>query len=100
MIKYFVIIEKTSKKYSAFSPDVSGCVAVGRNVKEAITQIKLALGFHLAWRMKSGIPLPQPSGIMQHIDNGLFGKAHTAKEFYSIEVEVSIKELLGNRNRV
>jgi predicted RNase H-like HicB family nuclease len=90
MIRYFVIIEKGSKKYSAFSPDVSGCIAVGHNVKETIRLIKLALGFHLAWRRKSGIPLPQPSGISRHIDDGLFEKARTGREFYSIEVEVAI----------
>jgi predicted RNase H-like HicB family nuclease len=92
MVKYLVVIERSEKNYSAFCPDVPGCIAAGRTVKETIAQITMAIRFHLAWLLQSEEQLPRPKGIMQHIDEGLFGKGLTAKEFYSIEVEVSIPE--------
>ena len=92
MVKYLVVIQRSEKNYSAFCPDVPGCIAAGRTVKETIDQIRMAIRFHLAWLLQSEEPFPYPKGIMQHIDEGLFAKGLVEKEFYSIEVEVAIPE--------
>ncbi len=92
MVKYLVVIERNQHKYSAFCPDVPGCIAAGRTVKETIDQIRMAIRFHLAWLLQLNEALPRPKGIMQHIDEGLFNKGRESKEFYSIEVEISIPE--------
>lgn len=43
--RYLVIIEKGVRNYSAFSPDVPGCIATGKTVEETIDSIRDALGF-------------------------------------------------------
>jgi len=47
MQKYLVVIEKAENNYSAFSPDVLGCVATGKTIEKTIKNMKDALEFHL-----------------------------------------------------
>lgn len=47
MFRYPVIIEKANGNYSAYCPDLPGCIATGKTVEETLTQIKEAIQFHL-----------------------------------------------------
>ena len=66
MQKYLVIIEKAPNNYSAFSPDVPGCVATGVTVEETISEMKSALEFHL----ESLDEIPEAKGLRYHLDSG------------------------------
>ena len=46
-MKYLVIIEKIKNNYSAYLPDVSGCIATGKTIEETKKNIKEALLIHL-----------------------------------------------------
>ncbi|MDX8377926.1 MAG: type II toxin-antitoxin system HicB family antitoxin [Mariprofundales bacterium] len=46
-IKYLIVIEETSTGFSAYSPDVNGCVATGNTKKEVENNMKEAIEFHL-----------------------------------------------------
>jgi predicted RNase H-like HicB family nuclease len=47
MMKYAVVIEDAGTNFSAYVPDLPGCVATGRSIKEAETEIRSAIQFHL-----------------------------------------------------
>ena len=58
MIKYLVIYEKTETGYSAYIPDLPGCVATGATKKQVEENIYEAMKFHLEGLREEGIPLP------------------------------------------
>lgn len=60
MIKYTVLFEKTNNGYSAYVPDLPGCVATGYNKDEALRNIQAAIEFHLEGLALEGLEIPQP----------------------------------------
>ena len=61
MDTYLVIIEKTQTGYSAWSPDLPGCVASGENRAAVEANMQSAIEFHIEGLKASGEPVPQPS---------------------------------------
>ena len=57
-MKYWVVLEKTPSNYSAYLPDVPGCVATGRTKSLCLARIRSALALHLAGLEEDGIKLP------------------------------------------
>ena len=68
MQKYLVIIEKANGNYSAFSPDVPGCVATGPTREAAEHEMHGALQMHLEGLKEDGLPLPEPSASVGYIE--------------------------------
>ena len=60
MNKYLIIIEETTTGYSAYSPDLPGCIATGRTRREVERRMKSAIDFHLQGLRLAGEELPQP----------------------------------------
>jgi predicted RNase H-like HicB family nuclease len=58
--RYAVVIEKTKRNYSAYVPDLPGCVATGRTVEQVRREIKQAIRFHLEGLRNDGVPIPKP----------------------------------------
>jgi predicted RNase H-like HicB family nuclease len=54
--------------YSAWSPDVLGCVAVGDTIEECIDEMRAALAFHLEGMREDGEAIPEPSGPGVYIE--------------------------------
>ena len=59
MHRFLVVFEKADKNYSAYSPDVPGCVATGTTVEEAGANMKEALEVHVAALVEDGQPIPR-----------------------------------------
>jgi len=59
MIKYLVIYEKTETGYSAYIPDLPGCVATGATKKQVAENIYEAMRFHLEGLQEEGIDIPE-----------------------------------------
>jgi predicted RNase H-like HicB family nuclease len=59
-VRYLVVIAKGKRNYSACSPDVLGCAAVGDTFEECKASIQSALESHIAWMLSDGDPLPEP----------------------------------------
>ena len=59
-MKYLVILEPTDTGYSAYSPDLDGCVAAGADRAETIALIQEAIAFHLEGLAAEGLPIPAP----------------------------------------
>ena len=62
-MKYLVVIEKAENNYSAYSPDVLGCVTTGKTVEETLKMMKEALEFHFEGMIEDGENIPKPKGL-------------------------------------
>ena len=60
-MRYAVVIEKAANNYSAFVPDLPGCVATGETIAEVEAEISPAIRFHLDGLQQDGLPIPVPS---------------------------------------
>jgi len=89
MEKYLVVIEKAKNNFSAFSPDVWGCVAAGQTVEEALSQFKEALQMHLESMINDGDEIPKAKGISQHISDGVFNAGEIAEEYFITEIDIA-----------
>jgi predicted RNase H-like HicB family nuclease len=61
MKEYIVVYERTANNWSAYSPDVPGCMATGKTREEAERSFKEALEFHLEGLKAEGLPVPEPT---------------------------------------
>lgn len=67
MEQYLVVIERGESNYSAYSPDVLGCVATGATVEETLQRMKEALVVHLEGIAEDGDELPQAKGLAYYL---------------------------------
>jgi predicted RNase H-like HicB family nuclease len=68
VFKYPVIIEKAKNNYSAYSPDLPGCVSTGVTLKEAFSRMRDAIQFHIEGLKKEGLDIPEPSTKVKYIE--------------------------------
>jgi predicted RNase H-like HicB family nuclease len=68
MMRYAVVIEKASGNYSAYVPDLPGCVATGATVGEVEQQIQEAIVFHLEGMQQEGLPIPEPTTLCEYVE--------------------------------
>ena len=59
-MKYLIILEPTNTGYSAYSPDLDGCVAAGDGWQETVTLMQDAIAFHLEGLAGENLPIPPP----------------------------------------
>lgn len=67
-MRYATIIEKAQNNYSAYIPDLPGCVATAPTIEEASIQIQAAISFHLEGLQLEGLPIPEPTTICEYIE--------------------------------
>ena len=67
-MKYLAIIEQGSDNYSAYLPDVPGCVATGKTIEETLRRLARALEMHLAGLEEDGLPLPVPTTAGEYLE--------------------------------
>jgi predicted RNase H-like HicB family nuclease len=67
-MRYAVVIEKAENNYSAYVPDLPGCVATGATVAAVEGEIKEAIRFHLDGMRDDGLPIPQPSAVCEYVE--------------------------------
>jgi len=66
--KYLVIVEPTASGFSAYSPDLPGCVATGDTREDAEREIVEAIAFHIEGMRLEGLPVPEPSSSSIYVD--------------------------------
>jgi predicted RNase H-like HicB family nuclease len=66
--RYPVVIEKTATGYSAYSPDVAGCAAVGDTEDEVRRNFQDALVAHFEAMREVGEPIPEPSSSVDSVE--------------------------------
>ena len=67
-MKYVVVIEKGESNFSAYVPDLPGCVAAGDTVEEVEALIRGAMEMHIAGLREDGIAVPPPNSLSREID--------------------------------
>ena len=66
-MKYAVIYERTPTGYSAYIPDLPGCVAAGASQEEAFDLIRGAVELHLESMREDGDPIPEPTTMAGYV---------------------------------
>ncbi len=67
-MKYAIVIEKTKSNYSAYVPDLPGCIATGETVPETEQQIRQAIELHLQGMKEDGLPIPEPVSSVEYVE--------------------------------
>jgi predicted RNase H-like HicB family nuclease len=69
-MRYAVVIEKGQRNYSAYVPDLPGCVSVGDTLDEVKAEIRQAIEFHLEGMREDRFPIPKPSSRAEYVEGG------------------------------
>lgn len=67
-MRYAIVIEQAEGNYSAYVPDLPGCVATGGTVEEVEEQIRAAITFHLEGLREDGTPPPPASSQVDYVE--------------------------------
>jgi predicted RNase H-like HicB family nuclease len=67
-VRYAIVIENAGGNFSAYVPDLPGCVAVGESLAEVERQIREAIEFHLEGMREDGSPIPPPSSKVDYVE--------------------------------
>ena len=67
-MRYAIVIEKAAGDYSAYVPDLPGCVAAGASVEEVERDIRDAIRFHIEGLRADGLEVPPPTSIAEYVD--------------------------------
>ena len=67
-MRYVMIIEKGERNYSAYLPDLPGCIVTGKTVEEIRERMHKAINMHLRGMREDGLPIPEPSSIAEYME--------------------------------
>lgn len=67
-MRYAMVIEKADGNYSAYVPDLPGCVATGETVEAVEREIREAVRFHIEGLKEDGLPVPTPTSIADYVE--------------------------------
>jgi predicted RNase H-like HicB family nuclease len=67
-MRYAVVIEKADGSFSAYVPDLPGCVATGEDVAGVEANIREAIRFHIDGLKEDGVDVPAPTSIAEYVE--------------------------------
>ena len=67
-MRYAIVIEKAGSNFSAYVPDLPGCIATGATMEEVEFQIREAIEFHIEGLREDGTPIPPPDSRVDYVD--------------------------------
>lgn len=67
MTKYLVVVERSKGNFSAYLPDLPGCVAAGATREETLRLMRKAIAMHLEGLREDGLPIPSPSTSAEYL---------------------------------
>ena len=67
-MRYAIVIETAGSNFSAYVPDLPGCVATGTTIEEAEAQIREAIEFHLEGLRADNLPIPPASSRVDYVE--------------------------------
>lgn len=68
-MRYMIVVERTDTGFSAFSPDLPGCIATGDSREEVEREMNSAIEFHLEGMKAAGLSLPEPSAYVTYFNS-------------------------------
>ena len=67
-MRYAIVIEKAAGNYSAYVPDLPGCVATAPTIEAVENEISEAIQFHIDGLREDGLPIPPATSIVEYVD--------------------------------
>jgi predicted RNase H-like HicB family nuclease len=67
-MRYAIVIEKAGGNYSAYVPDLPGCIATGDTVAAVEREIRDAIRFHIEGLQQDGLPVPAPTSMAEYVE--------------------------------
>ena len=67
-MRYAVVIERAESNFSAYVPDLPGCVATGATLEDVEREIREAIAFHLDGIREDGLPVPPGNSVVEYVD--------------------------------
>jgi predicted RNase H-like HicB family nuclease len=67
-MRYAVVIEQAEGNYSAYVPDLPGCIATGDSTDQVEQLIREAIQLHLEGLREDGLPVPEPSSKVEYVE--------------------------------
>ncbi len=68
MKRYAIVVERAAANYSAYVPDLPGCVATGATVEETERRLRKAIEAHVQGLREDGLPVPEPSSVVDYVE--------------------------------
>jgi predicted RNase H-like HicB family nuclease len=75
MYRFLILIERGDSNYSAYAPDLPGCIATGRTLQEVEQNMREAIALHVQGMMEDGEPIPVSQTTAEYVDISLPGSA-------------------------
>lgn len=69
-MRYTIILEKTDDGYSAYAPDLPGCIAAGDTYDETVELMREAIEFHIDGMRMNGEEIPEPASAAESVEVG------------------------------
>jgi predicted RNase H-like HicB family nuclease len=66
-MRYAIVIEKAEGNYSAYAPDLPGCIATGTTVEEVEGEMREAIACHVEGLREDGLPVPQGASRVEYV---------------------------------
>src|SRR5712691_13412015 len=67
-MRYAMIIEQGERNYSAYLPDLPGCIATGKTIEQLKTRMSEAIELHLRGMREDGLPIPEPTSLAEYVE--------------------------------
>ena len=67
-MRYAVVIEKADANYSAYVPDLPGCIATGSTIAVVEREIRDAIRFHIEGLNEDNLPVPEPTSLAEYVE--------------------------------
>jgi predicted RNase H-like HicB family nuclease len=67
-MKYLIVIEETETGFSAYSPDLPGCVSTGRTLEDTERNMREAIEFHIHGLREEGYEIPKPVSRSSYVE--------------------------------
>ncbi|MEX2161456.1 MAG: type II toxin-antitoxin system HicB family antitoxin [Anaerolineales bacterium] len=66
-MRFLIVIEKANKNYSAYSPDLDGCVAAATTREETLRLMREAIELHIQGMKEDGLPIPEGRATAEYV---------------------------------
>ena len=67
MYRFLIVIEKANGNFSAYSPDLLGCIATGKTIAEVEGNMYEAIQMHLESLADDDLPIPEPQSLAEYV---------------------------------
>ncbi len=67
-MRYAMIIEQGERNYSAYLPDLPGCIVTGQTIEEVKQRMSEAIELHLRGMREDGLPIPEPTSLAEYVE--------------------------------